>query len=172
MTTWKPIPGHPDYELSEEGQLRSWRKFGSGKGRADKPRLLIPHKAPDGYYKVTVATISRTHSINLHALMALTFHGERPEGAVVRHLDGNKENNSAANLAYGTPRENNLDTLRGGRNHEANKTHCPHGHPYDAENTMLQRRTRRGRTFYTRVCRECTRIRNAARKSRARKAVA
>ncbi len=44
---------------------------------------------------------------------------------------------------------------------EAQKTHCPHGHPYDEENTLHYR----GKRF----CRQCKRDRNQADRKRDKK---
>jgi hypothetical protein len=40
-------------------------------------------------------------------LVAETHIGKRPEGLVIDHIDGNKENNRLDNLRYITPEENN-----------------------------------------------------------------
>jgi hypothetical protein len=50
----------------------------------------------------------------LHRLVAFTFL-ENPENkAFVNHIDGNKTNNSLANLEWNTPRENNLHSHKTG----------------------------------------------------------
>ena len=46
------------------------------------------------------------------SLVAFAFIGPRPDGNVVRHLDGNKDNNRADNLAYGTHQDNADDDRR------------------------------------------------------------
>jgi hypothetical protein len=57
-----------------------------------------------------------------HKAVALAFHGARPEGLEVAHLDGCKWSNSPLNLCYAT-REVNLShkawhgTLKRGTNH-------------------------------------------------------
>ena len=49
---------------------------------------------------------------NVHALICEAFHGKPPRpGLHVRHLNGNSRDNRAANLAYGTPRENWRDKM-------------------------------------------------------------
>jgi HNH endonuclease len=45
----------------------------------------------------------------LHRLIAEAFHGPCPDRHQCRHLDGDRSNNAAANLAWGTPKENNAD---------------------------------------------------------------
>ena len=44
--------------------------------------------------------------IAVHAVVALAFHGVRPEGLVTSHLNGDKNDNRPCNLAYVTQREN------------------------------------------------------------------
>lgn len=79
---------------------------------------------------------------------------------VVRHLDGNTENNTLGNLSYGTAAENTADSIRHGTNFavhvEARRTHCPQGHPYDATNTIHGMQGN-GKTGAHRGCRECKR---------------
>lgn len=52
--------------------------------------------------------------IYVHRAIAEAFHGSCPIGMHCRHLDGNPRNNSAANLAWGTPTENNADKIAHG----------------------------------------------------------
>ena len=44
----------------------------------------------------------------MHSLVALVFIGPRPEGKQINHIDGVRPNNSANNLEYVTPSENNF----------------------------------------------------------------
>lgn len=64
------------------------------------------------------------------------FHGLRPEGMEVRHLDGNSQNDAASNLAWGTRSENIRDAVRHGTHNMTRKTHCKHGHEFTPENTQ------------------------------------
>lgn len=45
----------------------------------------------------------------VHWLVAEAFLGIRPEGLVIRHLDGDGNNNRVENLSYGTPSQNFQD---------------------------------------------------------------
>jgi DNA-binding NarL/FixJ family response regulator len=50
----------------------------------------------------------------VHKVMAMVFLGPRPEYAVIRHLDGDRNNNAVTNLVYGTPAENRADDVQRG----------------------------------------------------------
>lgn len=147
---WRPVVGFEnDYEVSSEGGVRSRRRSGSKGG----PLRTRPDAK--GYPMVTLRSGGVAATRRVHRLIAEAFIGPAPAGAHVRHLDGNPARSVLANLAYGTPGENHLDRVKHGRDRNANKTHCAHGHPYDEENTYrLPSRPR------ARYCRECRRKRN------------
>jgi len=86
----------------------------------------------------------------VHQLIAATFIGPCPSGQEVRHKNGIYHDNRASNLEYGTRSQNVLDSVIHGtyRNHNAEKTHCPRSHEYDAKNTYVDPRGRRR-------CRRC-----------------
>jgi len=94
----KDIPGYPGLKADSEGNI--WGKRG---------RVLKRQHDTKGYPKVSVA---RNTKRSIHLLVCLAFHGPRPEGMVIRHLDGDKENSKPENLKYGTGRENADDTIR------------------------------------------------------------
>src|SRR5690348_4369480 len=113
---WREVPDFPDYEVSDQGRVRSYR-------RSQNPRLLRPGKNSDGYPTIVLSNGSRT-TFGVHVLVLLAFVGPRPEGMLTRHLDGDNTNNVLTNLAYGTPHENNEDTIRHGRHNMASKVKC------------------------------------------------
>jgi hypothetical protein len=156
MTIWKPIPGREGtHEASDDGQIRSLPRY-SVQGRWCEGRVLTQGLLPNGYPVVSLYTSGvgvRRHTV--HSLVASAFHGPRPfEGAQVRHLNGDKTDNRAENLRWGTARENMLDRIEHGNDPNVNKTHCTQGHPYEGDNIMWvgPERTRR-------ACAECNRIR-------------
>ncbi len=96
--------------------------------------------------------------MTVHTLVLMAFAGPRPaDGMVTRHLNGDKLDNRAANLAWGTVQENIHDKFAHGTDHKTNVTHCPAGHAYDEQNTY--RRPDQG-VFGNRECRKC-RLRHA-----------
>lgn len=96
------IPGFPHYEVDVNGTVwstRNWRGYGR--------REITPVETNGGYLKVRLSTegdgrVNRA----VHRIVAETFLGPRPGGAQIRHLNGDKKDNRAENLAWGTALEN------------------------------------------------------------------
>lgn len=146
---WRSIPGFPPYEASDLGRIR----------RADTGRVRTLTTGARGYAQVNLSNGRETATQKVHVLVAATFHGPRPNGLVIRHMDGVALNNRADNLAYGTQGDNRLDAVVHGTHNEARKTHCPNGHPYTDENTRTMRQRHGGPG---RICRTCHRDRARA----------
>lgn len=116
---WREIPNWDRYEASSAGLIRSRDMVVGAKGgcfAVRKGRVLTPVKATSGYWVVTVTDGTKRQQIAVHRLVAMAFHGAAPRsGAHVLHGDGDKNNNAAENLRWGTPADNHLDTERHGR---------------------------------------------------------
>ena len=69
-------------------------------------RKLTPSLLPCGYLQVGLTIGGKSKSVKLHKMVADAFHGPRPSGLVIDHIDGNTTNNAPENLRYVTPREN------------------------------------------------------------------
>lgn len=131
---WLPIPGFEgSYRVSSLGRVESIRRKGAPGG------LIGIHVANTGYPTVSLVQNNKHVMRPVHVLIAAAFLGARPPEMEVRHLDGNKLNCVLSNLAYGTRSENVRDRVRHGTHNNANKTHCPQGHPYDETNTCLSK---------------------------------
>jgi len=143
--TWKPARGWEGlYAVSNLGRVRSLPRW-----RSPQDTLVAQsNRDHQGYMRVNLYTDSRMTTVNVHLLVLTAFAGTRPEGLMARHLDGDKKNNRAGNLAWGTQSENEQDKLRHGTNFWANKTHCPQQHPYSEENTRWQGNKRQCRTCH------------------------
>ena len=117
---------------------------------------------PRGYGQLMVDGRMR----RAHRVVYETFVGPIPEGLVLDHLCCNPSCVRPDHLEPVTQVEN-VSRGRAGM-HNALKTHCPQGHPYDEKNTYLQPGTA-GRFRDGRQCRTCRRDRSRewARKSRA-----
>jgi hypothetical protein len=144
---WRPIPGFPEYQASSHGLIASVKR--------GERQILAGGKTDTGYRNVLLYSGGERIGRRVHTLIALTFHGPRPEGLEIRHLDGDQLNNAAANLAYGT-REENLEDKRRHRGlllivgpdpvpgwaarsiripRKQLRTACRKGHPFTEANT-------------------------------------
>lgn len=86
------------YEVSSLGAVRSLH-YGNPKPR----RLLINGW---GYQSLELSLDKNRKTACVHSLVAEAFIGERPDGTEVNHIDGNKLNNTPANLEYVTHGDN------------------------------------------------------------------
>lgn len=107
MPEWRSVIGYEDrYEVSDSGQVRNVKT-----GRILKPGIFGTH----GHYGVILCRSGTRKAMYVHVLMLEAFRCPRPPGLIARHLDDVPERNLIENLAWGTPRENTLDALRGER---------------------------------------------------------
>ena len=158
MENWRPIPELTEYEVSDLGRVRSWNS------RRNKivPRILRLHPDRYGYATVGLSSPDGQRALfRVHRLVLAAFVGEAPAGTVTRHLDGNPANNVLSNLAYGTPRENNLDAVRHGTQASIRRTHCPALHPYEGDNLVIRSNGKRS-------CRACVNAHARAYRARLR----
>lgn len=114
-----------------------------------------------GYGNLTIG--SRTDGtrrvINAHRFAYETLIGPIPDGLESDHLCRNSPCVNPNHLELVTHHENVLRGLAGA--YLQAKTHCPHGHPYDEENTVIERGCR--------ICRACRRAKDARRHAREKK---
>jgi len=108
MTTevWKVIPGHPLYEVSDLGRVRSLPRRGT-KGGIKKQTLLNT-----GYLQVG---LDNNKKYSVHRLVCENFHPNPNNLPIVRHLDNNPHNNHKDNLCWGTQQDNIVQCVREGR---------------------------------------------------------
>lgn len=83
---WRPVAGHPRYLVSDRGNVM---RVGG--------RVLKPQRTSRGYLKVA---LGRSNQVYVHALVCETFHGPRPPGHHVDHIDFDRTNNAAENLRW------------------------------------------------------------------------
>lgn len=144
MTEWRPIPGFPIYEASDEGQIRRARVLRMGPQNRNP---LSPARHHRGYLQVTLTREDgKRVSVHVQRLIAAAFHGAPEAGAQARHLDGNPTNNRAENLKWGTASENTRDQVRHGTHRSTRRgaaAVCANGHERTPENVRVRRSGRR-----------------------------
>jgi HNH endonuclease/NUMOD4 motif len=129
---WIPVPGYEGfYDVSDLGRVRSLPRTTTRGG------VLNPSTVTAGYFRVSLSRLGVITEMLVHQVVCLAFVGPRPDGLEVRHLDGNCQNNALGNLEYGTRSENAFDRVRHGTHRNTRKTHCPNGHEYTPENTVI-----------------------------------
>ena len=112
--TWKPIPGFPNYEVSDTGKVRSLdqvvilrRKDGTEDRSIRKGRELKQHlclAAGHTYFKVQLGAGNCRW---VHRLVCEAFHGPAPfDKAVVCHKEDHGWDNRAEMLSWGTQADN------------------------------------------------------------------
>lgn len=148
------MPGYEGLYEAGPGAVRSLDRLDS-RGRRIKGVVLKPGILKDGRPLIVLCKNGVRWSVKLHKVIALTFHGPCPPGLQVCHDDGDILNNPPDNLYYGTPRQNQLDSIRHGTHWEVNKTHCPLGHEL-AEPNIYRRPSRP----HWRECLACVRARS------------
>lgn len=95
-------------------------------------RKVKSRKNSQSAYRQT--SLGRGNVVYVHQLVCEMFHGPKPSPShMVRHLDGDRQNNSADNLCWGTHRENMGDAVEhgtmGGRVLTANDIAVIRSHP-------------------------------------------
>lgn len=91
-----PIPGFDGYSID---------RFGNVYGKFRRPLASF---LAGGYQKIT---LNKQHCY-VHHLVLRTFVGERPPGHEARHKNGDRLDNRAVNLCWGTKKQNARDRLK------------------------------------------------------------
>ena len=118
---WRPVPGFPDLEVSEDLQFRTkmrlvayTRPSGTKSVRRfPSKKLKVQWVHHEGYATVFVSRLRRP--IGCHVLVCLAWHGPPPEGKYYAlHRDGDTANFSPENLYWGDHRDNANDADKHG----------------------------------------------------------
>lgn len=118
---WRTIPDFPGYEVSDSGQVRTYRKRGRG-GMSATPRLLKLNRYGTYYHVRLTRFDGKIIQLSVHVLVLEIFVGPRPEGLLALHKDDEPTNNHRDNLYWGTPGDNGRDAWRNGRYADRNVT--------------------------------------------------
>ena len=115
---WRSVVGCPNYEVSNCGRVRAvarWRICSNGARKFYKAVILKPWLAGPRGNRYFYVDIDQHHK-RVNVLVLQAFGGQRPrEDTQCRHLDGDRLNNRANNLCWGTRKENMADAIKHGR---------------------------------------------------------
>lgn len=105
MEIWKDIIEYPGYQVSNLGQIKSFKQ--SKEGHILKPKLS------GGYLGVDFRKDGKTYYGLIHRIVLSTFSPvEGWETLTVNHIDGNPSNNKLENLEWMTQSENSRYSRR------------------------------------------------------------
>lgn len=98
---WKPIYNFPNYEISEDGEVKSMNYNHTG-----SCRILKPSISNNGYYGVILVKGGKRFYKTVHRLVAETFIPNPTNLPFINHKDENRLNNTASNLEWCTAKYN------------------------------------------------------------------
>ncbi len=113
---WRPVVGWEDrYSVSSLGRMATVPRFvpvSHGGKRYVKHRILKTQMDRYGYPVITLCRNRNWEVRTIHKLLVIAFIGEIPEGMVINHKDGRKNNNRLSNLEICTQQWNALHSRR------------------------------------------------------------
>jgi hypothetical protein len=140
-------------KLEESGQTQSLEKRFWDKVQKRKPAECWEwtHSLnPSGYGQISVGKSPN----KAHRVSWVLHRGPIPDGLCVLHKCDNRKCVNPDHLFLGTKADNTEDMMSKGRGRGPDpKTHCPHGHPYNEENTVLKTHSKDGHVY--KMCRTC-----------------
>ena len=97
---WKTIEGYEDYDVSNYGNVRSWKY-------TNAPRLLKPKPSGErGYLVVSLSQNTKIKQCTVHRLVGIAFIKNPDNKPRINHIDENVKNNHVDNLEWCTQQEN------------------------------------------------------------------
>lgn len=143
MPEWRVVSEFPEYDVSDDGQVR----------RRDTGRVRKGWTEQSGHRTVTLQNPgSKSKRVKIHRLVAKAFLPNPGGLPYVRHLNDVPGDNRLTNLAWGTNSDNQKDSIRNGTHYGTRVTHCPRGHEYTPDNTAVRGARK------SRFCKTCDRI--------------
>lgn len=123
---WKPFPGREhSHEVSDQGRVRSIERmvYAGSRPKADGTvrmrrvaRRVLPQVVSDRGYMIVRPGGGSTHTAQVHRAVCEAFNGPAPpDKPLCRHLNDQRSDNRAVNLAWGSVADNTADAFRNGR---------------------------------------------------------
>ena len=102
MEIWKEIEGFPEYQISNQGRVKSLKTN----------IIMKPRKSGSGYFHIGLYDdiIKKYKYHMIHRLVAFAFIQNIENKQTVDHIDRNKENNCVENLRWATPSEQAINS--------------------------------------------------------------
>jgi hypothetical protein len=105
---WKCIEGFLDYQVSNLGRIKSFKKH-----NGYNIKILKLNEDVYGYLYVNLYRNKLENKRTVHRLVLLTFKPIlNPNDFQINHIDGNKKNNNTSNLEWCTGSENILHAFK------------------------------------------------------------
>jgi hypothetical protein len=108
----QPIPGFPNYSITEDGNVWSH----------NYNRWIKGHKNWAGYIRVTLSNNGKAKAYSVHRLVAITYIENLYNKEYINHINGIKDDNRVSNLEWSTPTENTRHSWANGFSKISNKT--------------------------------------------------
>jgi hypothetical protein len=105
MITSLPVPGYPEYHVTDAG----------GVFNAQTKKSLRQRNDGRGYLCIDLYKKGSCRTFKVHALVMLTFMGPTPKGYHIDHLDHDKSHNHLDNLRWRPISENSADCSKTSR---------------------------------------------------------
>lgn len=102
---WRPMPSFPDYDVSCQGRVRSWRGLGTA-ARLTTPRILKQRIKANGYHAVSFGKPNdqKRYKYYVHRAVLLAFRGTPTYPAVygAHTPNADRSDNRLLNLKWAT----------------------------------------------------------------------
>lgn len=139
LEVWKDIENHPNYQVSNFGNVKSLeRKVKNNYGyRTVKETILKPTKRKDGYHVVTLWKENIPTTFLVHRLVAQAFipNVNPDKFKCVNHIDENPSNNQKSNLEWCDDEYNNN---YGGHKSRSAATQSQKVNQYDLDGNFIK----------------------------------
>ena len=111
---WKDIPGYEGlYQASTSGSIRSLDRvyecvspLGRSYTQIRRGKVMLPSVNFDGYLNIQLTKDSKSKTLFVHRLVAMTFILNPENKPQINHKDKNRQNNEISNLEWVTQSEN------------------------------------------------------------------
>jgi hypothetical protein len=117
LESWQRVAEFPDYEVSDHGNVRSYK-------RGPSPRAMALTKDQQGYIRIRLRKAGDSRFVAVHRLVAMAFLGSppltRPE---VNHINGARDDNRVHNLEWVSRVENVRHAIDRIGNHLSGEQH-------------------------------------------------